>query len=140
VLAYQKGDRRYSHLDTSLNLASIAAGVGASLLAASGGPKGGTIILGVAVAGCQTFSQWLKPSQRAARRGRAASELLSEAWNVVQGRDRYRGKDAEHVWDSFCSRIDRVEDREQTMEDTESSDGSSSGPSPANSTPDSSAG
>jgi hypothetical protein len=126
LTAYEKGDRLYSHLDTVLNLTSIAAGIGASLLAASGSPKGWTIILGVAIAACQTFSQWLKPSKRAARRARAASELRSEAWNILQERDRYRGKDVDLAWDIFCNQVDKIEAREQTVEDTES-DGLSSG-------------
>jgi len=119
--AFERGDRIYGRLDTVLNLASIAAGIGASLLAASKSSKGWTIILGVAIAGCQTLSQWLKPAQRAARRGRAAFELRSEAWDVLQGRDRYRGKDIDRAWDIFCDRVDKVEGREQTTEDGESS-------------------
>jgi hypothetical protein len=120
VTVYEKGDRLYSHLDSVLNLTSVAAGIGASLLAASGSPKGWTIILGVAIAACQTLSQWLKPSKRAARRARAALELRSEAWNILQGRDRYRGKDSDVAWDIFCNQVDRIEDRQQTVEDTES--------------------
>jgi hypothetical protein len=127
LTAYEKGDRLYSHLDTVLNLTSIAAGIGASLLAASGSPKGWTIILGVAIAACQTFSQWLKPSKRAARRGRAAAELRSEAWNVLQGRDRYRGKDLDLAWDIFCNQVDKIEAREQTVEDIESDGPSGTG-------------
>jgi hypothetical protein len=120
VTAYEKADRLYGHLDSVLNLTSVAAGIGASLLAASGSPKGWTIVLGVAIAACQTLSQWLKPSKRAGRRARAASELRSEAWNLLQGRDRYRGKDIDLAWDIFCNQVDRIEDREQTVEDTES--------------------
>jgi hypothetical protein len=120
VTGFEKGGRLYSQLDTVLNLASIAAGIGASLLAASGSPKGWTIILGVVIAACQTFSQWLKPSKRAARRARAASELRSEAWNILQGRDRYRGKDIDLAWDIFCNQVDKIADRQQTVEDTES--------------------
>jgi hypothetical protein len=136
VIGYEKGCRLYSQLDTVLNLASIAAGIGASLLAASGSPKGWTIILGVAIAACQTFSQWLKPSKRAARRARAASELRNEAWNILQGRDRYRGKDLDLAWDIFCNQVDKIADREQTVEDTESAGlpstglGNSGGPQP----------
>jgi hypothetical protein len=128
VTIYEKGDRRYSHLDSVLNLTSVAAGIGASLLAASGSPKGWTIILGVAIAACQTLSQWLKPSKRAARRARAALELRSEAWNILQGRDRYRGKDIDLAWDIFCNQVDRIEDRQQTVEDTESAGLPSGGP------------
>jgi hypothetical protein len=122
VRTYEKGDRYYSQLDTTLNLASIAAGIGASLLAASGSANGWTIALGVAIAGCQTVSQWLKPSRRAARRSRAASELRSEAWDLLQGRDRYRGKDTDQAWDIFCNQVGKVQDREQTLEDTEAAD------------------
>jgi hypothetical protein len=120
VTVYEKGDRLYSHLDSVLNLTSVAAGIGASLLAASGSPKEWTIILGVAIAACQTLSQWLKPSKRSARRARAALELRSEAWNILQGRDRYRGKDLDLAWDIFCNQVDRIEDRQQTVEDGES--------------------
>lgn len=120
VMDYEQGDRVYSHLDTGLNLASVAAGVGASLAAALVAPKGFTIVLGVLVAGCQTISQWLKPSQRASRRGQAASELRSEAWDLLQGRDRYRQKNIDHAWDIFCNQVDRVEDREEAAEDRES--------------------
>jgi hypothetical protein len=119
--AFEHADRFYGHLDTVLNLASIAAGIGASLLAASRSSKGWTIILGVAIAGCQTLSQWLKPSQRAARRGRAAFELRSEAWDILQGRDRYRGKDIDRAWDMFCDQVDKIEGREQTLGDADSS-------------------
>ena len=121
VAAFERGDRFYSHLDTFLNLVSIAAGIGASLLVASGSPNGWTIGLGVVIAGCQTLSQWLKPAQRAASRGRAASRLRSEAWDLLQGRDRYRDKDINPAWDVFCSRVDRIEGREQTEEDAETS-------------------
>jgi hypothetical protein len=120
LTAFQQADRRYSHLDTALNLVSIAAGIGASLLAASRSPNGWTVILGVVIAGCQTLSQWLKPSQRAAQRAHAAFELRSEAWDIVQGRDRYRGKDIDCAWDIFCDQIDKVERREQTVEASES--------------------
>jgi hypothetical protein len=126
VMAYQRGDRFYSYLDTVLNLTSIAAGIGASLTAALVAPKGWTIILGVVIAGCQTFSQWLKPSQRAARRGQAASDLRSESWNLLQRRDRYRGKSVNHAWNIFCDQVDKVEDREEAAEDKESGQGLSS--------------
>jgi hypothetical protein len=120
VMAYERGNRGYGSLDTVLNLVSIAAGVGASLVAALDGPKAVTIVLGVTVAACQTLSQWLKPAQRAARRGRAASELRSEAWDLLQGRDRYRRKDIDHAWDIFCDQVDKVENREEIAEDQES--------------------
>jgi hypothetical protein len=121
VAAYEKGDRLFGRLDTLLNLASVAAGIGASLLAAKGSSKGWTIALGVAIAGCQTISQWLKPAQRAAHRGRAASELRNQAWDILQGHDRYRGKNLDQAWDIFCSQVDKVENREEIMEDGDSS-------------------
>jgi hypothetical protein len=121
VAAYEKGDRLYGRLDTLLNLASVAAGIGASLLAARGSPKGWTIALGVAIAGCQTISQWLKPAQRAAHRGRAAFELRSQAWDILQGQDRYRGRNLDQAWDIFCSQVGKVENREESMEDSDSS-------------------
>jgi hypothetical protein len=121
VKAYEKGDRYYGSLDTILNLTSIASGVTAALVAALEAPKAYTIVLGVVIAACQTFSQWLKPSQRAAHRGRAASELRSEAWDLLQQRDRYRGKGAERAWSIFCDQVDKVEDREESAEDKETS-------------------
>ncbi len=124
LASYQLGDRFYSYLDTALNLVSIGAGIGASLLAASGSPKGWTIILGVTIAACQTFSQWLKPSKRAACRSRAACELRNEAWDILQGRERYRDKDVNRAWDLFCDRIDRIADRQRTQEGDESRAGS----------------
>jgi hypothetical protein len=125
VKAYERGDRFYSYLDTTLNLTSIASGIAAALVAALEAPKACTIILGVIVAACQTFSQWLKPSQRAVRRGRAASELRSEAWDLLQQRDRYRGKSSDHSWSIFCDQVDKVEDREEAAEDKEASQSSS---------------
>lgn len=119
VIAYERGDRYYGHLDTTLNLISIAAGVSAALVAALQSPKWVTIALGVLVAGCQTLSQWLKPSQRAARRGSAATELRGEAWDLLQHRDRYRGQNTAHAWDIFCDQVDRVENREEAAEDNE---------------------
>jgi hypothetical protein len=114
--AYDRGDRFYRHLDTTLNLASIAAGIAASLLVASATAKAWTIALAVGIAGCQTLSQWLKPAERAARRGRAASALRREAWDILEGRDRYRGKDMDRAWDLFCDRVDVIEGLEQTSE------------------------
>jgi hypothetical protein len=67
-MSYQRGDRYYSYLDTVLNITSVAAGIAASLTAALTAPKDWTIVLGVVVAGCQTFSQWLRQSQRRASR------------------------------------------------------------------------
>lgn len=127
VKAYEQGDRFYGSLDTLLNLTSIASGIAAALVAALEAPKAYTIVLGVVVAACQTFSQWLKPSQRAAHRGRAASELRSEAWDLLQQRDRYRGKSPERAWNIFCDQVDKVEDREEATEDKETSQVSSGG-------------
>jgi hypothetical protein len=114
--AYDRGDRFYRHLDTTLNLASIAAGIAASLLVASATGKAWTIVLAVGIAGCQTLSQWLKPAERAGRRGRAASALRREAWDILEGRDRYRGKNVDRAWDLFCDRVDSIEGQEQTSE------------------------
>ena len=73
--------------------------------------------------GClQSLSQWLKPSKRSTRRGLAASDLRSEGWAFLQGRDRYKDKSADVAWKLFCDQIDRVEDREQTEQDKESAD------------------
>jgi hypothetical protein len=127
VTAYEREERFYSRLDSLLNLVSIAAGIAASLLVASGSPNGWTISLGVVVAGCQTLSQWLKPGQRAVDRGRAASRLRIEAWDLLQERDRYRGKDMDRAWDVFCRRVEAIEGREQGEEDAESSSSALSG-------------
>jgi hypothetical protein len=116
LLAYDRGHRLYRQLDTWLNLMSIAAGIAASLLVASTAAKGWTIALAVGIAGCQTLSQWLKPAERAAHRGQAASSLRREAWDILEGRERYRGKDINHAWDLFCDRVDMIEGREQTSE------------------------
>lgn len=127
VAAYDRGHRFYACLDTSLNLASIAAGIAASLAAALTAPKAVTIVLGVLVAACQTFSQWLKPAQRASRRGQALSDLKNEAWNLLQARDRYRGKPFDQAWNSFCAQVDKVEDREDAAQDKELTDAAGSG-------------
>ncbi len=118
--ALQRGNRTYSRLDTALNLASIAAGIGASLIAASESAPLWTISLGVAIAACQTLSQWLKPSQRAAQRGRAALELRNEAWNILQGRDHYRGKNVDRAWDIFCRQVDRIDGRALSQDEAAS--------------------
>lgn len=118
--AYEAGDRRYAYMDTVLNLASIACGVGASLAAALEAPKVWAIILGLAVGLMQSLSQWLKPSQRSARRGMAASTLRNEAWSLLQGRDRYRAKDDRSAWSAFCNQVMLVEEREEKDEDDES--------------------
>ncbi len=118
--ALQRSSRTYGHLDTALNLASIAAGIGASLVAASRSEPLWTISLGVAIAVCQTLSQWLKPSLRAAQRGRAALELRTEAWNILEGHEQYRGKDVDGAWDIFCSQVDKIDGQAQRQEDAES--------------------
>ena len=118
--ALQRSSRTYGHLDTALNLASIAAGIGASLVAASRSEPLWTISLGVAIAVCQTLSQWLKPSLRAAQRGRAALELRTEAWNILEGHEQYRGKDVDRAWDIFCSQIDKIDGQAQRQEDAQS--------------------
>ena len=118
--ALQRSSRTYGHLDTALNLASIAAGIGASLVAASRSEPLWTISLGVAIAACQTLSQWLKPSLRAARRGRAALELRTEAWNILEGHEQYRGKDVDGAWDIFCSQVDKIDGQAQRQEDAQS--------------------
>ena len=118
--ALQRSSRTYGHLDTALNLASIAAGIGASLVAASRSEPLWTISLGVAIAACQTLSQWLKPSLRAAQRGRAALELRTEAWNILEGHEHYRGKDVDRAWDIFCSQVDKIDGQAQRQEDAES--------------------
>lgn len=127
VGAYERGERFYAYLDTSLNLTSIASGIAASLAAALVAPKGVTIVLGVVVAACQTFSQWLKPAQRAARRSQAVSDLRTEAWNLLQERDRYRCKPFDQAWNIFCAQVDKVEEREETAQDRESAEAANSG-------------
>jgi hypothetical protein len=127
VDAYERGERFYGYLDTALNLTSIASGIAASLAAALVAPKGLTIVLGVVVAACQTFSQWLKPAQRASRRSQAVSELRTEAWNLLQERDRYRCKPFDQAWNIFCAQFDKVEEREDTAQDRESTEPVSSG-------------
>jgi hypothetical protein len=118
--ALQRSSRTYGRLDTALNLASIAAGIGASLVAASRSEPLWTISLGVAIAACQTLSQWLKPSLRAAQRGRAALELRTEAWNILEGHEQYRGKDVDGAWDIFCSQVDKIDGQAQRQEDAQS--------------------
>jgi hypothetical protein len=118
--ALERANRTYGRLDTALNLSSIAAGIGASLVAASKSEPLWTIGLGVAIAACQTLSQWLKPSQRAAQRGRAALELRTEAWNILLGRDQYSGRDVECAWDILCRQVDRIDGQAQSQEDAQS--------------------
>jgi hypothetical protein len=117
----ERGSRGYAYLDNVLNLVSIVAGVGASLSAALDGPKVWAISLGLLVGLLQSLSQWLKPSQRATRRGLAAAELRGEMWAFLQKRDRYRNVDDRTAWGLLCDQVDRVEEREETDQDNESS-------------------
>lgn len=116
VSRYESGERFYSYLDTTLNLTSIVAGVGASTAAALNAPKGITIAFGLIVGFLQSISQWLKPSQRSTRRGHAAAEVRTEAWNLLQGYDRYRGKSFDAGWRIFCDQVNRVGQREEADE------------------------
>jgi hypothetical protein len=67
----------------------------------------------------QSISQWLKPAQRATRRGLAASQLRNEMWAYLQGRERYRGKDPKEAWALLCDQVERVEDRESAEQEQE---------------------
>ena len=116
---FERGSRFYAYLDNFLNLVSILAGVGASLAAALDFPKAWPIVFGLVVGFLQSFSQWLKPSQRATRRRIAALELRSEMWAFLQHRERYRGKDDKAAWTLLCDQVDRVEDRESSQQDQE---------------------
>jgi hypothetical protein len=116
---FERDSRGYAYLDNLLNFISILAGVGASLSAARGLPKAWPIVLGLVVGLLQSISQWLKPAQRATRRGLAASELRSEMWAFLQGRERYRGKDEKTAWSLLCDQVERVEDRESAEQDQE---------------------
>jgi hypothetical protein len=117
LTSYETGDRFYGYLDTVLNFTSIVAGLGASMSAALNASKIWPITLGLVVGFLQSLSQWLKPSQRAARKGIAASDLRSEAWSLLQSRDRYKGKSFETAWALFCDQVEKVEDREEAAED-----------------------
>ena len=64
--ALQRSSRTYGHLDTTSTWRPSPRASGASLVAASRSEPLWTISLGVAIAVCQTLSQWLKPSLRAA--------------------------------------------------------------------------
>jgi hypothetical protein len=119
---YERSLRGYAILDNCLNLTSILAGVGASLAVALNAPKVYAIVLGLVVGLLQSISQWLKPAQRATRRGLAAAYLRSEAWAFLQGRDRYRGKDDRVSWGLLCDQINRVENREAGQQDQEATD------------------
>jgi hypothetical protein len=116
---FERDSRGYGYLDNFLNFVSILAGVGASLSAARDLPKIWPIVLGLVVGLLQSISQWLKPAQRSTRRGLAASELRSEMWAYLQGRERYRGKDDKTAWSLLCDQVERVEDRESAEQDQE---------------------
>jgi hypothetical protein len=118
---FERGSRFYGYLDNFLNLVSILAGIGASLAAALDFPKVWPIVLGLVVGFLQSISQWLKPAQRATRRGIAAVEMRSEMWAFLQRRERYRGKDDKTAWSLLCDQVDRVEDRESAEQDQEAS-------------------
>ena len=92
------------------------------LSAARGLPAAWPIVLGLVVGLLQSISQWLKPAQRATRRGIAASELRSEMWAFLQRRERYRGKDDRTAWALLCDQVERVEDRESAEHDQEAVD------------------
>jgi hypothetical protein len=116
---FERGGRSYAYLDNFLNLTSILAGVGASLAAALKAPAVYAIVFGLVVGFLQSLSQWLKPSQRATRRGLAAESLRSEGWAFLQGRDRYRGKDDRTAWAVLCDQVQRVEERQSAEQDQE---------------------
>jgi hypothetical protein len=114
---FERDARGYAYLDNVLNFASILAGVGASLSAARSLPPAWPIVLGLVVGLLQSVSQWLKPAQRATRRGLAASDLRNEMWAFLQGRERYRGKDERTAWSLLCDHVERVEDRASAAHD-----------------------
>jgi hypothetical protein len=116
---FERSGRSYAYLDNFLNLTSILAGVGASLAAALKAPSAYAIAFGLVVGFLQSLSQWLKPSQRATRRGLAAEALRSEGWAFLQGRDRYRDKDERAAWTVLCDQVQRVEDRQAAEQDQE---------------------
>ncbi len=119
---FERGSRGYAFLDNFLNLVSILAGIGASLAAALDFPKVWPIVFGLIVGFLQSISQWLKPSERATRRGISAAQLRSEMWAFLQGRDRYRGKDDRTAWGLLCDQIQRVEDRESVEQGQEATE------------------
>ena len=116
---FERSNRFYAYLDNVLNLVSILAGIGASLSAALDFPKVWPILFGLVVGFLQSISQWLKPAQRATRRGIAAENLRSEMWAFLQGRERYRGKDDKIAWGLLCDQVNRVEERETADQDRE---------------------
>ncbi len=116
---FERSNRFYAYLDNVLNFVSILAGIGASLSAALDFPKVWPILFGLVVGFLQSISQWLKPAQRATRRGIAAENLRSEMWAFLQGRERYRGKDDRIAWGLLCDQVNRVEERETADQDRE---------------------
>jgi Protein of unknown function (DUF4231) len=116
---FERTNRFYAYLDNVLNFVSILAGIGASLSAALNFPKVWPIVFGLVVGFLQSVSQWLKPAQRATRRGIAAENLRSEMWAFLQRRERYRGKDDKVAWGLLCDQVNRVEERAATEQDRE---------------------
>ena len=83
---------RYSLLFSLLSITSIAAGVGASTLAAAGEASSGWVLaLGLLVAGTTALNQIGKFGQRSVVRYRAANALRQEGWDFAVGRGRYEG-------------------------------------------------
>jgi hypothetical protein len=120
---YERSYRGYAILDNFLNVTSILAGVGVSLIAALDAPKVYAIVLGLVVGALQSLSQWLKPSRRSTRRGIAAAAMRSEGWAFLQGRDRYKNQDKDTAaWILFCDRIQIIQGREQAQQDKESAE------------------
>ena len=119
LLQYEKGDKWYSRLDNVLNLASVAAGAAAALAGGLHARAWLLIVLGSVVAVLQTFSQWIKPSQRATRRGHAAARLRDKGWDFVLSQDRYRGKELPAAWPIFYAEVNKVAQQEEAVEDQE---------------------
>jgi hypothetical protein len=116
---YEKNGRWYSRLDNVLNLASIAAGAAAALAGGLHTRPWVLIVLGSVVAVLQTFSQWVKPSQRATCRSHAAARLRDEGWDFVLGQNRYKSKDLCAAWPIFYAGVNRVAQRQEAVEDHE---------------------
>lgn len=119
LVAYDKGDRWYGRLDNVLNLTSIGAGAAAAIAGGVHAKPWVLIVLGSIVATLQTFSQWLKPSQRSSRRGHAAARLRDEGWDFVLGQDRYKGKDSRNAWTIFYGEVNKIAQQEEAVEDQE---------------------
>jgi hypothetical protein len=116
---YEGQDGVFQGLDTFLNVVSIVAGVGASLAASVNAAKVLLIGLGLLVGTLQSISQWLKPAQKASQLRRAAADMRQEAWDLLQGQNRYSGCDPEKNWVAFCAQINKVEEQEEAQEDQE---------------------